>query len=519
MGRKKKENLLVKGDNKLIAELANVKWIKQPLIYTLLSGDFSLMQMNIIISISNALQERINDFLNRKKKGERGQLSLFTEEEIDKEAITFQIDFASLNIRPDAYDELEEACENLIRMNMSYPVYGDQKKIIERVYVNLFSRIVVPASKEYSNGKVYKYKGGKRRKGWIEITMLTKNLADVFDMSRGYVNHIATIAQICSKKRTPRIYIYLERWKNCGSKIVNYLEFKEYLGLLVWERKTNTIREDVYPKFSVFCTRVLEPVKQEMDELSKANLIDISFDYEPIYKSNRKRGNPDEIKFIIHLSSMGKMITQKSAVNKGLSDLLDHLKKEYGFTDSDLFFITEGFVNEMLPALECEVASLKEKEEKYKPLNRSGYVLACLKKCINACKPEVEDAEVIEEEASLQEKKNEKKSIVEPPSLEEIELFGKVLNLMNEKTKYKFTRLFNYLKLIGFDRKNPDQTVMCLAVPSMFFYSEIESNHVEVFRDSLYMYFPANIRVNYAIEPKYFQNVDENVPEGVILNV
>ena len=66
MGKKKKnENLVMKGDNGLIAELAEVKWVKQPVIYTLLSGDFSLMQMNIIIGISNELQDRINDYLNR----------------------------------------------------------------------------------------------------------------------------------------------------------------------------------------------------------------------------------------------------------------------------------------------------------------------------------------------------------------------------------------------------------------------------------------------------------------------
>lgn len=72
MGKKKKnENLVMKGDNGLIAELAEVKWVKQPVIYTLLSGDFSLMQMNIIIGISNELQDRINDYLNRRKRGEK----------------------------------------------------------------------------------------------------------------------------------------------------------------------------------------------------------------------------------------------------------------------------------------------------------------------------------------------------------------------------------------------------------------------------------------------------------------
>lgn len=51
MGRKK-VNQLMQSDNGLIAELADVKWIKQPVIYSMISGDFTLMQMNIIIALS-----------------------------------------------------------------------------------------------------------------------------------------------------------------------------------------------------------------------------------------------------------------------------------------------------------------------------------------------------------------------------------------------------------------------------------------------------------------------------------
>lgn len=94
-----------------------------------------------------------------------------------------------------------------MKMSMSYPVY-ENKKLANRVYINLFSRIVIPTNSDDVNGNPYAYKGGKRRKGIISVTMLTKNLSDVFDMSHGYVNHIATIAQFCKKKRTPRVYIY-----------------------------------------------------------------------------------------------------------------------------------------------------------------------------------------------------------------------------------------------------------------------------------------------------------------------
>lgn len=58
------------------AELADVKWIKQPVIYSMISGtDFTLMQMNIIIALSKAIQERIEEYLSRNCKSQGGESS------------------------------------------------------------------------------------------------------------------------------------------------------------------------------------------------------------------------------------------------------------------------------------------------------------------------------------------------------------------------------------------------------------------------------------------------------------
>ena len=440
-------------------------------------------------------------------ESQQGMLDIdsFIEEEIEKEAITFKINFSSLNIRPDAYDELDQACKNLIGLNMSYPIYQEgTTKIKERAYINLFNRVVVPTNlDDTNNSKTYNYKNGKRRKGWIEITMLTKNLSEVFDMGKGYVNHIATIAQICSRKRTPRIYIYLQRWKNYGSKTVNFLEFKEYLGLITWDRKNNIIKDDVYPKYSVFCANVLEPVRLEMKQLSESNLIDISFDYEPIYKNGRKRGNPDEMKFIIHLSSMGKMITQKSKVNKELSDIIKYLKKEYTICDNDLSFITENFTNSMLPLLKQEVTALKEKELRYRPTNRTGYILMCLKNFVDRFKSQhvVEDAVVIEESKSEKDT-NKVTDELPKPTNEDLENFSKVLEAI--RGQVPDAMVFNYIKLYSVDRATSNHVKLKFVVPTNFYCEEIETKYLEVFREKLFEYFP-DCYVNYVIDGSFFK--------------
>lgn len=498
MEKKKRKRSLIRSGNGLIAELADVKWIKQPIVYSLISGDFSLMQMNVIVALSQSLQERIDEYLRKKhNKSKDVEPSLFSQEETNQKAITFTIPLSSLCIKPKDYGELEDACAKLSTMSISYPRYEKGSKSYQRVYANLFSRIVLPTEEgEYS------YKGGKRRSGTVEITMLTENLKDVFDMSHGYVNHISSIAQLCKRKRTPRIYIYLERWRNCKTKTVNFIEFKEYLGLLHYNRKTQALEDDMYPEYWYFCMRVLDPVKKELDELSKQNKVDLSFDYEPIYFNGRKRGNPDEIKFTILLSDMGKNFVSIQQNKKGLSDVLAHLKKEYDFTDKDLFFLSEDWRDELLPDLEEEIIKLKEKEERYKPNNPSGYAMACLKKFMELHKlPSIEEAEVIAEP--------EAKDIPEQEpvlSSEDLLLFAHVTELMNKQSDFAYTNIFKFIKLLSVDRRQPNHPKLRFAVPSKFFYDEIEGNHLELFRESLYQYFPGAEVIGYDIDQKHFKN-------------
>ena len=496
MGRKK-VNQLMQSDNGLIAELADVKWIKQPVIYSMISGDFTLMQMNIIIALSKAIQERIEEYLSRNCKSQGGgkQLTLFSNDEMAREAITIHLDLSDLGIRSDMYDKLESACENLMKMSMSYPVY-ENKKLANRVYINLFSRIVIPTNSDDVNGNPYAYKGGKRRKGIISVTMLTKNLSDVFDMSHGYVNHIATIAQFCKKKRTPRVYIYLERWRNYKTKTVDYIEFKEYLGLLRYDRKNNVVKDEIYPSYWEFCQKVLNPVKKEMDKLLEKNLIDISFDYEPIYRTTRKRGTPDEIKFTIKMSEMGKQLLEKGQVQKDVNSVLDHLKKEYGYTDNDLKFMTDSWVDEMLPALEQEILTLKEKEAKYKPQNPKGYVLVCLKNFVKAHQPVCEE---VKEEEPKQEEPQDNSVDKLSRIASELAKFEKVLDAIRQRDALAYRQFFSFIKLI-----DVENNLLVFAVPTKFIYEQIEGTYLELFREALYEQFP-DADVKYNINETYFK--------------
>ena len=212
------------------------------------------------------------------------------------------------------------------------------------------------------------------------------------------------------------------------------------------------------------------------------------------------------MKFIIHLSSMGKIITHKSKVNKEFSDIIEYLKKEYTVCDNDLSFITESFTDSMLPLLKQEVTTLKEKELRYRPTNRTGYILMCLKNFVERFKSQyvVEDAVVIEESKSEEVEKEVKKELdYRPkPSDDDLELFNRVLEEIRKQIPDNVA--FNYIKLYSLVRKESEPVSLYFVVPNEFYYTEIEVRNLEIFREKLYEFF-SDCFVHFKIDGSFFK--------------
>jgi len=178
-------------------------------------------------------------------------------------------------------------------------------------------------------------------------------------MRQGYIKHIAAIAEYASKPSTPKLYIYLKRLldinrckrhnltaaqaKVYGTKYsyvvkVPFTELKDFMGF--YERnEQGEIIKIKYPRFSHFKTKVLDATKDDMIRMSNENNIEIMFDYVPIYKYDRKRGDPDEIEFHIMRTRLGeaklngktnavKNIENKTAVPPVEADLFAHVNIE-----------------------------------------------------------------------------------------------------------------------------------------------------------------------------------------------
>lgn len=316
-----KKDKLVSPDNQLVSTL-DKEFIKNPILYTQLRGNFSLSQTNLMIAVAAQVQDRVRDYFKVSTSP-----TLFTEEEMMGGYVQIDIPLKSLNVPAWNYRELAVACEELLNTRMTYKSIDPETKVPTIVMQNIFHKIEIPADiidTKVDSTRINKdgvhvavhYEMKKRRQGFIRIKMHSDSARDLLNMSQGYTEHMRSIAQISRSPRTPRLYMYLSAWRKQGWVKVLYVDLKEFLGVMTLnaERDYNNPKTDV-KKFSYFTRDVLDPVQREMEELAKANKIDFYFTYEPIRPGGAKRGNPDYILFKLINSQMG-------------IDRLEHRKEE-----------------------------------------------------------------------------------------------------------------------------------------------------------------------------------------------
>lgn len=376
--------------NSLIKELSSVEFIKQPYLYAMVGADFSLYQRSIMIEIVKSMQDRINEFLKNKRAD--GQMSLFPKDLSDDQIVTFRISASSIGVSPRDYVYLDEACKNLMEMNISYYDY-DQMGRKMRTYAHLFSTIKMPVT------PVSGSKEKEKRMNYVEARMDAKILKYLCDLGngKGYLDHIYRIARICKRKRTPSIYIYLSRWKDFPKKAVEYVELKKFLGVITLEEekvngKMVKTEKYKYPKFSKFCKEVMDPIREDLDRMASENLVDFTFDYEPVYKGATKRGNPDEILFNIKLSELGEEMSRKRRQQKLPADIWDLLRSEYKLTETDVRMLTDMLPDELMNEFRSEVLALRDRMNRYKVNNPKSYVVTSLKNFIIQHTPEAKEA-------------------------------------------------------------------------------------------------------------------------------
>lgn len=299
---------MVSPKNELIQQLQNSEYIKNPLVYSQIRGDFSLIQTNVLVAIAATMQTRINDKFVDGKMG-----PLFSKEELAKGKITFEVPLQSLGVKTKEYAAVHEACKGLTKLDTTFNYTDESGQKRTRTSV-IFTDVDVPTYITTT--------GVERRSGIIRIDMNASVADMVFNQSGAYVEHLGGIVKMCRSPRTPRLYIYLSAWKTMRMCTLGYEALKEFLGVLIYSKDRSKVLQDKCSTWAVFHRDVLKPAQREMDKLAKRGEIEFSFEYEPVYHNGKKRGNPDSVRFhLIPAKPDSKLVEEQQKVETGVSRL------------------------------------------------------------------------------------------------------------------------------------------------------------------------------------------------------
>ena len=392
---KKKGPAIVSRTNELVQQFSgsrDLDFILNPVSYTQIRGNFSLVQTNLMIAIIAQLQDRIREQLSM---GEG--TFLFKPEDLSGNLLHFEIPLKELGISPKKYGEREAACEALLHVDMSYKRYDEYERQWYDVKQNIFHKIEFPTAELNAEGERVAYKSGQRRKGVIKIDMVDESAREILNLRKGYTRHLKGITQLCRSPRTPRLYIYLSAWRKIGSCTVNYIDLKEFFGVLTFSKDRKRITENRYVKYGAFHRDVLDPVLKEMKKLSDEGKVEFCFEYEPVYPHGVSRGDPDSIRFTLIEGKMGQAQLHESYLGKMRATLITryHLQPMEWAKLEDLIY--DGL------DLKPQLARIDKLVEEKQPDNVHAYVTEVLYRWLleqqKSKQPEfVEAVEVKEEE-------------------------------------------------------------------------------------------------------------------------
>lgn len=283
---------------------SNEQWINTPFSFTKIDKQYSLSQQHVLFCVSSHLQEYVTRFFNEKR--EKGRLRSDYLFEVDKEHVAMNVPkirlkLNELGIDSSHYKDLRKALKELLDFSVRIKIDG--KVVIQHVFSNITEDVVI-------NGYTKEGVAYDRSKGEVELKIDPVVAKYAFDMSQGFIHHMAMIARYANRANTPRIYLFLLRQMgiNKGKMTfqVPFMALKEYLGMATLSAD-GTVVEEQYPKFSQFKKQVLDAVKADFSKLSKEDKTDIVFtDCSPVYKRGQTRGNPEALLFKVKRTALGK---------------------------------------------------------------------------------------------------------------------------------------------------------------------------------------------------------------------
>ena len=482
---KKKGPAIVSSGNELVQTFSgktgnkDKDLILNPVSYTQIRGNFSLVQTNLMIAIIAQLQDRIREQLSM---GEG--TFLFKPEDLSGNLLNFEIPLRELGISPKKYGELEAACEALLHVDMSYKRYDEYEGIEYNVKQNIFHKIEFPTAELNAEGERVAYKSGQRRKGVIKIQMMDESAREILNLRKGYTRHLKGITSLCRSPRTPRLYIYLSAWRKIGECTVNYIDLKEFFGVLTFSKDRKRITENKYVKYGAFHRDVLDPVLKEMKKLSDEGKVEFCFEYEPVYPHGISRGDPDCIHFTLIEGKMGQAQLHENYLGKMRATLITR----YGLQPMEWTKL-EDLIYDGLD-LKPQLARIDKLVEEKQPDNVHAYVTEVLYRWLkeNQKPKQPEFAEAVE----IKEEEEVERPFVQPIYLQKWDLWM-------EKARERLGEEFYNQYMTCASLWSVRDKVVFVSVPNKF-VSEQWEEHLSEIISYFYSAFGADKKLTYIFQ-------------------
>lgn len=303
-GAKAQKKPVKRGLSADLIPIEDETWLVQPIAVTMMRHDYSLIQIRILVSIVEKMQQKLREMLDKRTL----EPTLFPTELDNDGRLEIKLYFKGLGVDPNHYPQLRES----LKLLATVPVEIPYKTADGRSYLKVTNLCDVYIPEDA--GIYEKY----------TLLKIDRQVAErLLSLRLGYSTLGKQIVFSCHNRYSQRIYMFIKSWVDKGTWVVKTLEFRKMLRL-----------ENMYTKFSDFCRRVLDPAKTELKELAENGFCDCYFDYEKRYDHGQRGGEPDDLIFHIYRPKNSSAATLEHISDLQRKQFANMLTRYFGFDNS-----------------------------------------------------------------------------------------------------------------------------------------------------------------------------------------
>lgn len=522
-----------KKDKKNQPVLTKKDLTKQP-IGTALRGVVSERVAGVVKAVINKkLEKAYNEMISRHAKGESwGQLSLFSTQEVQEKylgdnKLVLDINIKELTTDPKRYQELYNAVCRLAYVDIVVPIGKPDENGESTLLVTKMFNLLIRANTEEVDDKdgniTYRYKRGSTPV--VGLTMERVVAEYIYSLDKGYSDLLLFPILESSSKYYSNFYSFLCDYKRNEPRevTISYTDVRKLAALgsveddtakgeaeieeEAMEARKEAIKngtpdlaptdEDIaemkrnntryYIVFSQFYKRILKPVMEEMKENADDNISDIWFEVEKIYSNGRAK-NPDQIRFIIHLSELGKELQNDKEATKEVMAMEERLRNDFKQTPKQIRTIVKNVplkFRDRLRRKMTELCAAKQAGKIKIDSDEGAYWNVTFTNFIEKLKMEMEGEKLpfAEEKPSMQPEKNHSPAKESELSTDDQARWCRVLqSLRSAMGDVEYHRWFsgNAMQLVGISEQQ-----ITIGVPSRTYWEMVGQEYGALIKEEI----------------------------------